>query len=413
MELYNKEKKKAEVSMRKKGWKDNEDSSLEKFMEIQKANKRVRKDMDALISVSRMFKYDMKVMVGKAVYMFKIFEDWIKRDNAASYISEKARDDDGRVVIQAVGIETTDPVLAFPCMMPTFMLYKESGKGKVYQYVWVLKFPVCHKMESSCHLLEKAIAYLCPGAKPIYKTKGIMVPGIKDVRTLKEKTELLYNMETKYSLSEIWEEVGKRFPVRGRALKVYINNDMLYREGLSTTKQFIAIRRLNSLRRMIREKKDLKDLEWKQMKKVLYWFWCFAMDVGYEDDEIVFLIDQTFRRQGIIMPQAYIKETKADSTYKIKNETLNDVFGLQSDKYFHVPKKKMPKEEYVKQMDDKKTAMTKAVTSLFYKGLTVAQIAEELHISKRTVISRKNDAKKFGWIPFRGKFFEKSLCWTA
>ena len=130
MELYNKEKKKAEVSMRKKGWKDNEDSSLEKFMEIQKANKRVRKDMDALISVSRMFKYDMKVMVGKAVYMFKIFEDWIKRDNAASYISEKARDDDGRVVIQAVGIETTDPVLAFPCMMPTFMLYKESGKGK-------------------------------------------------------------------------------------------------------------------------------------------------------------------------------------------------------------------------------------------------------------------------------------------
>ena len=264
MEVYNKEKKKAEVSMRKKGWKDDEDSSLEKFMEIQKANKRVRKDMDALISVSRMFKYDMKVMVGKAVYMFKIFEDWIKRDNAASYISEKARDDDGRVVIQAVGIETTDPVLAF-------------------QYVWVLKFPVCQKMESSCHLLEKAIAYLCPGAKPIYKTKGIMVPGIKDVRTLKEKTELLYNMETKYSLSEIWEEVGKRFPVRGRALKVYINNDMLYREGLSTTKQFIAIRRLNSLRRMIREKKDLKDLEWKQMKKILYWFWCFAMDVGYED----------------------------------------------------------------------------------------------------------------------------------
>ena len=125
------------------------------------------------------------------------------------------------------------------------------------------------------------------------------------------------------------------------------------------------------------------------------------------------MIDQTFRRQGIIMPQAYIKETKADSTYKIKNETLNDVFGLQSDEYFHVPKKKMPKEEYVKQMDDKKTAMTKAVTSLFYKGLTVAQIAEELHISKRTVISRKNDAKKFGWIPFRGKFFEKSLCWTA
>ena len=83
----------------------------------------------------------------------------------------------------------------------------------------------------------------------------------------------------------------------------------------------------------------------------------------------------------------------------------NMAFGLKL--------KKMPKEEYVKQMDDKKTAMTKAVTSLFYKGLTVAQIAEELHISKRTVISRKNDAKKFGWIPFRGKFFEKSLCWTA
>lgn len=67
---------------------------------------------------------------------------------------------------------------------------------------------------------------------------------------------------------------------------------MLYREGLSTTKQFIAIRRLNSLRRMIREKKDLKELEWKQMKKILYWFWCFAMDVGYEDDEIVFLISK-------------------------------------------------------------------------------------------------------------------------
>ena len=282
MELYNKEKKKAEVSMRKKDWKDDEDSSLEKFMEIQRANKRVRKDMDALISVSRMFKYDMKVMVGKAVYMFKIFEDWIKRDNAASYISEKARDDDGRVVIQAVGIETTDPVLAFPCMMPTFMLYKESGKGKVYQYVWVLKFPVCQKMESSCHLLEKAIAYLCPGAKPIYKTKGIMVPGIKDVRTLKEKTELLYNMETKYSLSEIWEEVGKRFPVRGRALKVYINNDMLYREGLSTTKQFIAIRRLNSLRRMIREKKDLKDLEWKQMKNN-------KLEISKDFDDLVYI----------------------------------------------------------------------------------------------------------------------------
>ena len=80
MELYNKEKKKAEVSMRKKGWKDDEDSSLEKFMEIQKANKRVRKDMDALISVSRMFKYDMKVMVGKAVYGLIISEKLLKKD---------------------------------------------------------------------------------------------------------------------------------------------------------------------------------------------------------------------------------------------------------------------------------------------------------------------------------------------
>lgn len=169
MELYNKKKKKAEVSMRKKGWKDSEDSSLEKFMEIQKANKRVRKDMDALISVSRMFKYDMKVMVGKAVYMFKIFEDWIKRDNAASYISEKARDDDGRVVIQAVGIETTDPVLAFPCMMPTFMLYKESGKGKVYQYVWVLKFPVSKNILS---FIGKQVALGGSGNSDPYATDG-------------------------------------------------------------------------------------------------------------------------------------------------------------------------------------------------------------------------------------------------
>ena len=92
---------------------------------------------------------------------------------------------------------------------------------------------------------------------------------------------------------------------------------------------------------------------------------------------------------------------------------MEKLIGMPPIKLSNMPKKKMPKEEYVKQMDDKKTAMTKAVTSLFYKGLTVAQIAEELHISKRTVISRKNDAKKFGWIPFRGKFFEKSLCWTA
>ena len=165
MELYNKEKKKAEVSMRKKGWKENEDSSLEKFMEIQKANKRVRKDMDALISVSKMFKYDMKVLVGKAVYMFKIFEDWIKRDNAASYISEKARDDDGRVVIQAVGIETTDPVLAFPCMMPTFMLYKESGKRK--------SVPVCLGIKVSC-VPENGVQLSSAG-----ESNRISVPGCK------------------------------------------------------------------------------------------------------------------------------------------------------------------------------------------------------------------------------------------
>lgn len=170
MELYNKEKKKAEVSMRKKGWKDSEDSSLEKFMEIQKANKRVRKDMDALISVSRMFKYDMKVMVGKAVYMFKIFEDWIKKDNAASYISEKARDDDGRVVIQAVGIETTDPVLAFPCMMPTFMLYKESGKGKVYQYVWVLKELLGCQCTTSIRM-QRQTTGKAPSLQDEYKTE--------------------------------------------------------------------------------------------------------------------------------------------------------------------------------------------------------------------------------------------------
>lgn len=36
MELYNKEKKKAEVSMRKKGWKENEDSSLENSWKYRK-----------------------------------------------------------------------------------------------------------------------------------------------------------------------------------------------------------------------------------------------------------------------------------------------------------------------------------------------------------------------------------------
>lgn len=313
-------------------------------------------------------------------------------------------------MIQAVGIQTKEEIPYFPeGIKPNLVIRKRSID--TYQYIWVLKFPVNIKIKSSWHLLERALAHLYPGAKPIYKTKGIMVPGIKELQTGYGWVDLDEFNENKYTFSYLWEAIGKCYPVRGRALKKYLRNCALYCEGLKTTKQFIAIRRLNSLRRLILDKKGLLKLRWEEMLKILYWYWCFAIDVGYQTEEIEKQITDIFKMKGIIMPISLIREAKADSTYRIRNKTLNETFGLDDDRYFHEPKERVTRAEYLKGMEEKRMKLTKEITRLFYKGYSSTETAKMLNVSMATVARRKNDAKKLGWIPFRGKFFQSALSW--
>lgn len=58
------------------------------------------------------------------------------------------------------------------------------------------------------------------------------------------------------------------------------------------------------------------------MLKILYWYWCFAIDVGYQTEKIEKQITDIFKMKGIIMPISLIREAKADSTYRIRNKTL-------------------------------------------------------------------------------------------
>lgn len=414
MEVYNKNRDRYD--------KDLSDEALKDLLELQWINKAEPKKMDQITNVSSLFKYNMEMRIGNIIKRFKAFSEWIGLHNAASYISEtgkyteEKKDVNGDKykevveVIQAVGIQTKKEIPCFPeGIKPNLVIRKRSIE--TYQYIWVLKFPISIKMKSSWHLLERAIAHLYPGAKPIYKTKGIMVPGIKELQTGYGWVDLDEFNEDKYTFSYLWEVIGKSYPVRGRALKKLLRNCALYCKGLKTTKQFIAIRRLNSLRRLILDKKGLTKLRWKEMLRILYWYWCFAIDVGYQTEEIEEQITDIFKMKGIIMPISLIREAKADSTYKIRNKTLNEVFGLDNDKYFHEPKERVTRAEYLKNIEEKKMELTKAITRLFYKGFSSTGTAKMLNISMATVARRKNDAKKLGWIPFRGKFFQSALSW--
>lgn len=150
---------------------------------------------------------------------------------------------------------------------------------------------------------------------------------------------------------------------------------------------------------------------WEEMLKILYWYWCFAIDVGYQTEEIEKQITDIFKMKGIIMPISLIREAKADSTYRIRNKTLNETFGLDDDRYFHEPKERVTRAEYLKGMEEKRMELTKEITRLFYKGYSSTETAKMLNVSMATVARRKNDAKKLGWIPFRGKFFQSALSW--
>ena len=65
----------------------------------------------------------------------------------------------------------------------------------------------------------------------------------------------------------------------------------------------------------------------------------------------------------------------------------------------------------LKGMEEKRMELTKEITRLFYKGYSSTETAKMLNVSRATVARRKNDAKKLGWIPFRGKFFQSALSW--
>lgn len=414
MEIYHKNKDQHDKGL--------SDEILKDLLELQRINKIEPKKMDQITDVSSLFKYDMEMRIGDKIRRFKAFSEWIGLYNAASYISEigkyteEKKDENGNrrkevvEVIQAVGIQTKEKIPYFPeGIKPNLVIRKRSID--TYQYIWVLKFPVNIKIKSSWHLLKRALAHLYPGAKPIYKTKGIMVPGIKELQTGYGWVDLDEFNENKYTFSYLWEAIGKCYPVRGRALKKYLRNCALYCEGLKTTKQFIAIRRLNSLRRLILDKKALLKLRWEEMLKILYWYWCFAIDVGYQTEEIEKQITDIFKMKGIIMPISLIREAKTDSTYRIRNKTLNETFGLDHDRYFHEPKERVTRAEYLKGMEEKRMELTKEITILFYKGYSSTETAKMLNVSMATVARRKNDAKKLGWIPFRGKFFQSALSW--
>lgn len=220
MEIYHKNKDQHDKGL--------SDEVLKDLLELQRINKIEPKKMDQITDVSSLFKYDMEMRIGDKIRRFKAFSEWIGLYNEASYISEigkyteEKKDENGNrrkevvEVIQAVGIQTKEEIPYFPeGIKPNLVIRKRSID--TYQYIWVLKFPVNIKMKSSWHLLERALAHLYPGAKPIYKTKGIMVPGIKELQTGYGWVDLDEFNENKYTFSYLWEAIGKCYPVRGRA----------------------------------------------------------------------------------------------------------------------------------------------------------------------------------------------------
>lgn len=204
MEIYHKNKDQHDKGL--------SDEVLKDLLELQRINKIEPKKMDQITDVSSLFKYDMEMRIGDKIRRFKAFSEWIGLYNEASYISEigkyteEKKDENGNrrkevvEVIQAVGIQTKEEIPYFPeGIKPNLVIRKRSID--TYQYIWVLKFPVNIKMKSSWHLLERALAHLYPGAKPIYKTKGIMVPGIKELQTGYGWVDLDEFNENKYTFS--------------------------------------------------------------------------------------------------------------------------------------------------------------------------------------------------------------------
>lgn len=72
---------------------------------------------------------------------------------------------------------------------------------------------------------------------------------------------------------------------------------------------------------------------------------------------------------------------------------MNETFGLDHDRYFHEPKERVTRAEYLKGMEEKRMKLTKEITRLFYKGYSSTETAKMLNVSMATVARRKNDAK--------------------
>lgn len=352
------------------------------------------KDIQELNVFSSLFNKKNFVKVYSRNYIQSLLPlgGWCREKNFQRYVSlwedvQKKVFNEDNILIKRTGKRVISNIAVRGRVNDKFVVEPTAsinlGHGKVV-YIWHLSTQLPEEMKESVKLLSDAISYLTPGSRSLHKEEDAYIP-VPGIYGRNNKCYRIKKSGRSYSLFELWETVGKNFPVKGHALRKFLKSEKIYINNLTTTQQYIGLKQLNALMTV---KFSIKEFDDKK-QSFLFLYWNFARDIGIADKNIQEMIYVFCLRRNYCITGKDIMQSKPVKPYKFRNETIVKMLGEKAVKAF--PMKKQSKKTDA-------DSIRKKIAELANHGLSIKEIAAtlKLHISK--VKRRRSEASKLGYI---------------
>lgn len=226
--------------------------------------------------------------------------------------------------LQYIVIEGREGIV-FP-FHPTYTI--AITKEKV-QYIWKLTKAYPEEDFEKLRFISEMLCYLYPGTKSLHHGMvKVWIPGI--VHRLSGKTIALLNSGSIYELYQLKNRIESLFPVVGMSLKKYLKSEKVYIKGLKSTRQFIALKRVN----MILNHKWKKKIFQERKQNILFLLQNFLADIGMKFTEAERMIWNWCRRRGYKITEDELYVARPVKRYIFTNKTICSMLGNEVRAYF-------------------------------------------------------------------------------
>lgn len=278
-------------------------------------------------------------------------------------------------------------------LAPTYKIFITQKRS---HFIWEFNTTLPEEMKGSLDLLAQAICYVHPEAKSLFKQNDIQIAIPGYAHRISGIHSRLYCSGSKVAFTEIWDIYGAQFSIKGKSLQNFLNCKNIYVPNLKTTKQFIALNRLNIM----------LDIQWTKeeffykKRAIIFLMRNFLQDIGYSLENTENLLWRYIRIHDYEISDEEFLETRTLHSYKFKNETIFKML-LTSEEI----KNKTGKTNelfkkfkfYEKKIDA--DAIRKDIATLANEGKTIKEISVLLNCSVSKVKRRRSEAVKLGLIP--------------